>query len=322
MDQLSVRGLKTYYLPESPAPVRAVDGVSFQVRRGTSLGIAGESGCGKSTAALSLMRLVKGGKIVGGEILLDDLSLLTLKDREFNRVRWERISLVSQAAMNALNPVFKIGHQIVETILAHRKTGTRQAWKMAEALLEQVEIEPSRVRSFPHELSGGMRQRAMIALALALDPELIIADEPTTALDVVTQAQIIKLLRRLQRERGIAVIFISHDLSILGQACDRILIMYAGTIVEEGDTDSIFESPFHPYTRALLNSFPDIREKRKHLKGLPGNPPDLSNPPSGCRFHPRCPSADPLCSRTPPLLREAAPGRSVACHHIVDKGGK
>jgi len=314
MALLDVSNLKTYYIMESGAVVKALDGISFKLEKGQSLGMAGESGCGKSTAALSLLRLIKGIKITEGTVLLNDLSLLELNEKQMNRVRWERISLVSQAAMNALNPVFRVGDQICETILAHRKLKKKEAWKMAEQLLSQVDIDPGRARSFPHELSGGMRQRAVIAMALALDPEVMIADEPTTALDVVTQAQILKLFRRLQQERGISVIFISHDLSILGQACDRIMIMYAGSIVEMGDTDKLFSSPRHPYTRALLKCFPDIKEKKKTLTGLAGSPPDLIDPPAGCCFHPRCPQAGALCREHKPDLREIQPGQFLACH--------
>jgi oligopeptide/dipeptide ABC transporter ATP-binding protein len=314
MALLDVSNLKTYYVMESGAVVKALNGISFKLEKGQSLGMAGESGCGKSTAALSLLRLIKGVKITEGTVLLNDLSLLELNEKQMNRVRWERISLVSQAAMNALNPVFRVGDQICETILAHRKLKKKAAWKMAELLLSQVDIDPGRARSFPHELSGGMRQRAVIAMALALDPEVMIADEPTTALDVVTQAQILKLFRRLQQERGISVIFISHDLSILGQACDRIMIMYAGSIVEMGDTDKLFSSPRHPYTRALLKCFPDIKEKKKTLTGLAGSPPDLIDPPAGCCFHPRCPQAGALCRERKPDICEIQPGQFLACH--------
>ena len=314
MALLDVSNLKTYYVMESGAVVKALDGISFKLEKGQSLGMAGESGCGKSTAALSLMRLIKGVKITAGTVRLNDLSLLELNEKQMNRVRWERISLVSQAAMNALNPVFRVGDQICETIRAHRKLKKKEAWKMAEHLLEQVDIDPRRARSFPHELSGGMRQRAVIAMALALDPEVMIADEPTTALDAVTQAQILKLFRRLQQERDISMLFISHDLSILGQACDRIMIMYAGSIVEMGDTAQIFSRPQHPYTCALLKCFPDIKEKKKTLTGLAGSPPDLIDLPTGCCFHPRCPQAETLCREIKPDLREIQPGQFLACH--------
>ena len=319
MTLLSVENLKTYYSTSSGF-VKAVDGVSFNLEKGESLGLAGESGCGKSTLGFSLMRLVKGGEVVGGNIKLNGIPLLELSDRAFNRIRWEKISLISQAAMGALNPVYRIGTQIVEAIRIHTKTKKSEAWKRAEDLLRQVEIDPSRARNYPHELSGGMRQRAMIAMALALDPDLIIADEPTTALDVVTQVQVLKLLRGLQQKLDVSVILISHDLSILGQACDRVIIMYAGKIVEIGNVEVLFKNPLHPYTQALLDSFPDIKAERKPLTGLQGSPPDLLDPPSGCRLHPRCPEAQNICKETEPQIIEVSPNHSVACH-MVGKGG-
>jgi oligopeptide/dipeptide ABC transporter ATP-binding protein len=311
MPLLAVDSLRAYYRT-SGAVVRAVDGVTISVEPGQSLGIAGESGCGKSTVALSLMRLLRGGEVVGGSVRLDDLSLLEMSVKDFNRVRWERLAFVPQAAMDGLNPVYSIGAQIVEAILAHRKTSKDAAWERAELLLQQVDINPSRAHDYPHQLSGGMRQRAMIAMALALDPELIIADEPTTALDVITQAQILKLLRRLQRELGIAIIFISHDLSTLAQACDRVMIMYAGKVVELADSATLFEAPVHPYTQALLRSFPDI-DRKMPVRALRGAPPDLSKPVAGCRFCPRCPEATERCSLEEPHMVTVGPGHQVSC---------
>jgi oligopeptide/dipeptide ABC transporter ATP-binding protein len=319
MSFLTVEDLRTYYFILRGS-VKAVDGVSFTLERGQSLGIAGESGCGKSTIALSLMRLIKGGRIVSGRIILDGTSLLEMPIREFNRIRWKRISMVSQAAMGALNPVYRIGDQIVEAILTHTKIKKREAWGRAEELLKQVDMDPSRARNYPHELSGGMRQRAMIAMALALSPELIIADEPTTALDMVTQAQVLKLTRGLQEKLNVSLIFISHDLSILGQTCDRIIIMYAGKIVEEGDVQTLFGQPQHPYTRALLSAFPDIKGERRTLVGLPGSPPDLIDPPIGCRFCPRCSQADKICKAREPIMIEIATKHYVACHQVKGVG--
>ena len=312
MALLAVDTLRAYYRT-SGAIVRAVDGVTFSVEQGQSLGIAGESGCGKSTVALSLMRLLKGGEVVGGSVSLDGLSLLEMSLKDFNRVRWEKLAFVPQAAMDGLDPVYTIGAQIVEAILAHRKTSRDAAWERAEKLLEQVDINPSRARDYPHQLSGGMRQRAMIAKSLALDPQLIIADEPTTALDVITQAQILKLLRRLQHELGIAIIFISHDLSTLAQACDRVMIMYAGKVVELADSEELFRAPVHPYTRALLNSFPDI-DRKMPTRALRGAPPDLSQPVAGCRFCPRCPEATEQCSQEEPQMMTVGPNHEVSCH--------
>jgi oligopeptide/dipeptide ABC transporter ATP-binding protein len=312
MSLLVVDTLRAQYRT-SGGIVRAVDGVSFAVEAGESLGIAGESGCGKSTLAFSLMRLLRGGEVVGGSVRLDGLSLLEMSRRDFNRVRWEKMALVPQAAMDGLNPVFTIGYQIVEAIRAHRNTSRSAAWSRARTLLEQVDINPSRVRDYPHELSGGMRQRAMIAMALALDPQLIIADEPTTALDVITQAQVLKLFRRLQRELGIAIIFISHDLSTLAQACDRVMIMYAGRVVEIADAETLYSAPRHPYTRALLGSFPDI-DSTMPTRALRGAPPDLSEAVVGCRFCSRCSEKIERCLSEEPSMVSVGTGHEVSCH--------
>jgi peptide/nickel transport system ATP-binding protein len=314
MNLLSIENLKTYYFTKAGA-VKAVDGVTFSLNKGQSIGIAGESGCGKSTIALSLMRLIKGGKIVDGKIMLNGVSLLDLPEKEFNAIRWDKISFVSQAAMGALNPVYTIGAQIVEAILAHRKIKKSDARNQVRELLRKVEIDPDRVSNYPHELSGGMRQRAMIAMALALNPEVLIADEPTTALDVVTQAQMIKLLKKLQKEMNLAVIFISHDLSILAQVCDKVLIMYAGKVMEFADVSDLYAQPRHPYAKALLNSFPDIADERKMLQGLPGNTPNLLYPPLGCKFHPRCAYVQAICQAKEPVFAEIQPNRFVTCHY-------
>ncbi len=310
---LSVENLKTYYFVKSGV-VKAVDGVSFTLDKGRALGIAGESGCGKTTVALSLLQLVKGGKIVEGKITLDGISLSDLPKKDLCRIRWEKLSLIPQAAMGALNPVHRIGDQIAEAIVVHRKVKKRAALDRARELLAQVQIDPSWARHYPHELSGGMRQRVVIAMALALDPDLVIADEPTTSLDVLTQAQTLQLIRRLQKERQLSILLISHDLSVLAQACDRILIMYAGKAVEMADVDRLFAAPQHPYTRALLSAFPDIRDKKRTLTGLPGNPPDLLTPPPGCRFHPRCQRAEEVCSSEEPAMIEVGPNHSARCH--------
>lgn len=315
MSLLTVDNLKTYYFIRR-GTVKAVDGISFKLEKGKSIGIAGESGCGKSTVTLSLMRLIKGGKIVSGKITLDELSLLDMSDKDFRQIRWKRISMVSQAAMGGLNPVYRIGDQITEAIQAHIKMNKKVAWSKAEQLLNQVDMDPSRVRNYPHELSGGMRQRAMIAMALALSPELVIADEPTTALDTVTQAQVLRLMKGLQDKLNIAVILISHDLSILGQVCDRIIIMYAGKIVEKGDVADLFIQPLHPYTKALLSCFPDIKSETRVLSGLPGNPPDLIDTPAGCRFCNRCPVVQEECKKIEPDEIEITPGHYVACHLV------
>ncbi|MHB8868821.1 MAG: ABC transporter ATP-binding protein [Thermoleophilia bacterium] len=313
MPLLAVDNLRTYYRT-TRGQAKAVDGVSFGVEAGCSLGIAGESGCGKSTVALSLMRLVKGGEIVGGSVTLDGTALLEMPVREFNHdIRWQRISLVPQGAMGALDPVFRVGEQIVEAIAAHDKSSRSAMWARAEQLLQQVDIDPARARCYPHELSGGMCQRVMIAMALALGPQVVIADEPTTALDVVTQAQVLRLLRRLQRELNVSIVFISHDLSTLAQACDRIMIMYAGKTMEIGACEEVYRNPRHPYTRALLEAFPDIEVSRRP-RALGGRPPDLLDPPRGCRFNPRCPDALAICGVDEPSMSEVSAGRQVACH--------
>lgn len=314
MSLLEVKDLTTVYFTEA-GDLTAVDGVSFNLEKGESLGIAGESGCGKSTIIMSLMRLIKSGDIIGGEVHLDGISLLDMPMKEFRSLRWKKISLVPQAAMNALNPVYTVQDQIVEAILKHEKVKKQEARDRAVKLLEQVKVDPSRIRCYPHELSGGMRQRVMIAMALACNPDLIIADEVTTALDVVTQAQVLKLLVDIQAKMKIAIIFISHELSILAQTCNRIIVMYAGKIAEMGNAEDIFVRPEHPYTKWLLESLPDIKAGKKKLTGIPGKPPNLLNTPAGCRFNPRCPYKDSIClSEEPPLLN-TGPKHYVACHH-------
>ena len=315
MPLLEVEDLRTHYYTEA-GPVKAADGVSFTLEKGESIGIAGESGCGKTTVAMSLMRLIKGGAVVGGKIMLGDLSLLDMPMKEFLKVRWERISLISQAAMGALNPVYTVGAQIVEAIQIHRKVSKSDAWEQTRGLLAQVKMDPQRAKSFPHELSGGMRQRVMIAMALACDPDIVIADEPTTALDVVTQVQVLRLLIELQKRLNLSLIYISHELSVLGQACDRIIIMYAGKIVEMGATTEIFTSPQHPYTQKLLSALMDIHSDINIPESIPGKPPDLLNPPEGCRFSPRCTVGQENCEADAPVLVEVAPNHYVACHRI------
>jgi len=312
MPLLEVKDLRTHYFTEA-GPVKAADGVSFTLDKGESIGIAGESGCGKTTVAMSLMRLIKGGAVVGGKIMLGDLSLLDMPMNDFRKVRWERISLISQAAMGALNPVYTIGSQIVEAIRIHRDCSSKDAWEQARGLLAQVKVDPQRAKSFPHELSGGMRQRAMIAMALACDPDIVIADEPTTALDVVTQVQVLRLLIDLQKRLDLSLIYISHELSVLGQACDRIIIMYAGKIVEMGATAEIFTSPQHPYTQKLLSALMDIHSDCTIPDSIPGKPPDLIDPPKGCRFWPRCTTGQETCETEEPALIEVAPNHYVAC---------
>jgi len=315
MPVLDVEGLRTYYTTLR-GDVKAVDGISFNVEKGEALGIAGESGCGKTTLALSLLRLLpSGGKIVAGTVVFDGTSLGSLTDEGIRKIRWKGISLVFQGAMNALNPVFKIGDQIVEAIKTHEPaTSNREAWKRAGDLLELVGIERGRATNYPHEFSGGMKQRALIAMALALNPQMLIADEPGTALDVIVQAQVLKLMRELKDKLDLGMILISHDLSILAETSDKLAIMYAGKFVEYGDVKEVFREPLHPYTQGLLGAFPRIQGARQKLLSVPGSPPDLLNPPTGCRFHPRCPYAMDICRQEEPLLKKAGSGEhEVAC---------
>lgn len=317
MSLLTVTDLRTYYDTEV-GPVKAVDGISFTLEKGESLGIAGESGCGKTTVVMSLMRLIKGGDIVGGKMLLNGESIFDMPMKDFRRLRWDKISIISQAAMGALNPVFTVGDQIVEGIMLHVDCTKKEAQARTTELLKQVRVDPARARSFPHELSGGMKQRVMIAMALACDPDVVICDEITTALDVVTQAQVLKLLNELKARLNLSVIIISHELSILGQTCDKIIIMYAGKIMETANVREIFARPRHPYTIRLLNSRMDLKSAHVIPKGLRGKPPDLLNPPPGCRFRPRCSYAESICDTEEPALVEVSPNYYVACH-MLDK---
>jgi peptide/nickel transport system ATP-binding protein len=316
MPVLDVEGLKTYY-KTLRGDVKAVDGVSFRVEKGEALGLAGESGCGKTTLALSIVRLLpSGGKVVAGKIMFDGTSLGDMTDEELRKqVRWKGISLVFQGAMNAFNPVFKVGDQIVEAIRTHESDiSKKEAWRRTGDLFELVGIERERATSYPHEFSGGMKQRALIAMALALNPKLLIADEPGTALDVIVQAQVLKLMRELKDKLGLGMVLISHDLSILAETCDNLAIMYAGKIVEYGDVYEVFKEPLHPYTQGLVGAFPKLKGPRTKLVSVPGSPPDLLDPPSGCHFHPRCPYMMDICKTDePPLMKTGAKEHYVAC---------
>jgi len=311
---LDVRNLIAYYMTPT-APVRAVDNVSFNVTEKEILGIAGESGCGKSTLAYSVLRLLKPpGYIRGGEVLFKGSDLLKIEEEELRRIRWKHISYIPQSSMNALNPVMRIEEQIGDAVRNHEKISKGELRKRIEDLLVSVGLSPSVAHMYPHELSGGMRQRVVIAMAMALNPELIIADEPTTALDVVVQRGILQLLRDIRSKLKASVIMITHDMAAQAQIVDRLAIMYAGKIVEIGDANDLFNDPLHPYSRALISAIPSISEKKK-LKGVPGFPPDLRSPPPGCRFYPRCPHRIPgKCNVDEPRLIEVKNGRLVACH--------
>jgi peptide/nickel transport system ATP-binding protein len=323
---LEVRGLAVEYGVGAKA-ARAVDGVDLAILEGEVVGLAGESGCGKSTIASAVMQILRPpGRIVGGSILFEGENLLDKSAEELRRYRWRNVSVVLQSAMNALNPVMRVGDQFVDAMRAHERIDRRRALARAGELLEVVGIDRRRARAYPHELSGGMRQRVVIAMALALHPELIVMDEPTTALDVVVQREILQQIDALRRDFGFAVLFITHDLSLLLEFADRIAIMYAGAIVETAPAERLGTSPQHPYTQGLLQSFPPLTGPLARLTGIPGAPPDLRDPPSGCRFHPRCPHCLPEQSELylrqtteRPKLRTIAPGHDVACH-LVDGG--
>ena len=297
--------------------VKAAENVSFEIEKGEALGVVGESGCGKTTVALSILKILpQGARIRGGRILFEGNDLVPLSDRQMRKVRWKGISIVFQGAMNALNPVFKVGDQIIEAIRLHeRDVSKSDAKRRAEALLEMVGVEPSRVDNYPHEFSGGMRQRALIAMALAANPKLLIADEPGTALDVIVQAQVLQLMRSLKEKLGLSMMMISHDLSIVAEVCEKIAIMYAGHIVEYGDIDAIFKEPLHPYTQGLIGAFPSIKGDRRKLISIPGQPPDLLDPPAACRFHPRCPYAMDVCRKEKPEMKKVGTGNHyVSCY--------
>lgn len=311
---LGVRDLAIHYRTAA-GPVQAVDGIDFDIRSGEALGLVGESGCGKTTAAKGMLRLLPpNGEIPRGRIDFGGRDLVPLGEEVMRRVRWKEIAWISQAAMNALDPVYRVGDQIVEAMQAHITIDRKEAWAHGETLFRAVGIDPSRLHAFPHEMSGGMKQRAIIAMAMALDPALVIADEPTTALDVVTQAQILARLGRLRRERGMSLLFITHDISVVVQTCDRVAVMYGGKIVETGPVRSVFREPFHPYTMGLTNAFPTLEGAQRELISIPGTPPNLLDPPAGCRFAARCPFVQERCLAETPELRGVEGDHATACH--------
>jgi len=328
MSVLEVHDLSVQYLVDDPSTdsgqvaLQAVEGVSFSLEQGHSLGLVGESGCGKTTIMLSLLRLLpEAGRIVGGQIFFNGRDLLQISEREMQAVRWHGISMVFQGAMNALNPVRTVESQIVEALQLHNVVSSgREARQRTGDLLELVGIAAQRGKQYPHQFSGGMRQRAMIAMALACNPRVLIADEPTTALDVMIQAQIIELLEQLQRELNLSLVIVTHDLGVVAEMCDDVLVMYGGTLAEYADSDTIFNDPKHPYTQRLLQAFPDIAEPGSDLASIPGNPPRLDDLPPGCRFEPRCHVAQgaAICAQQHPADLEITKGHWVACH-LVEK---
>jgi peptide/nickel transport system ATP-binding protein len=311
---LEVRDLCTYF-KLSQGMVHAVEDVSFTIEKGESLGLAGESGCGKTTAALSVLKLLpENGRIVSGDILFDGRNITKRTEYGMSKIRWKEISMIFQGAMNALNPVQETGKQIAEPIMLHEGLSESKALDRARELFELVGINPKRVMEYPHQLSGGMRQRAMIAMALACHPKLVIGDEPTTALDVMVQAQILELIQRLRTELDLSFILISHDLSVMAETCDKGVIMYAGRVVESGTTEHLFRNAQHPYTRQLIKAFPNIHEKREMVSSIQGDPPNLLEPPPGCRFAPRCNERFAECDVVDPAAVEVEPGHFVSCH--------
>jgi len=312
---ITINDLKTYFFI-TEGVVKAVDGVNLDINKGEALGLVGESGCGKSTVALSIMRLIRPpGKIVGGEIWFEGEDLLRKGESEMRQIRGGRISLISQNPMSSMNPVFTVGGQIAEAIKLHQNVQRREIKGKVAEILDLVGIpDPSkRMEDYPHEYSGGMCQRAMTAMALSCNPQLLIADEPTTNLDVTIQAQILKLMKKLRKDFGASVLLIGHDLGVISELCDKIAVMYAGRVAEYSDLMTVFEKPKHPYTQALLESIPRLDVEEERLRIIPGTVPRLINPPPGCRFHPRCEQAMTVCSKQDPVLTEIEKGHKVAC---------
>ena len=314
---LQVKDLTMHYQTRQ-GTVKAVDGISFELARGEVLGLVGESGCGKTSIAVTLMKLLPDNAlIVKGQVLLDGQDLMTMDDTTLRTYRWRRISMIFQAAMNSLDPVHRVGDQIIEAIEAHDMITTMtEARATVDRLFRLVGLDPGLTDRYPHEFSGGMRQRAVIAMALACQPEVIVADEPTTALDVIVQDRILRQIKEIQTDLNMSMIYITHDIAVVAEITDRIGVMYAGKLVELGSTADVFERPIHPYTKALLSVFPSIRGEKRPLATLGGEPPNLIDPPTGCRFHPRCPYATAICQQEEPpvVVRD---GHWAACWNPV-----
>jgi peptide/nickel transport system ATP-binding protein len=312
---LDVKDLRVYYNTRH-GTVKAVDSVSFDLDKKEILGIAGESGCGKTTTVLSIMKLLPpNASIEGGEILFRGKDIIKISDSELRKIRWSEISMIFQSSMNALNPVIKIRDQIGEAILIHEKVPEEEVKKRTDNLAKLVGLQSSRFDSYPHEFSGGMKQRSVIAMSLACNPSILIADEPTTALDVIVQAKILKMINEIKKKTGVALIWVTHDLSVIAEVCDRVLVMYAGKIVEEARVQQLIENPKHPYVQKMLNSFPSLSKSRnERLSFIEGSPPSLLSPPSGCRFHPRCNYKTARCVDVEPEPVNVGKDHKVICH--------
>ena len=315
MALIDVQGLKIQFFTYRGA-ARAVDGVSFRIEKNQTLGLIGESGCGKTTMAMAIMRFVKPpGKIVDGKILFNGTNIVSLDDEAIRALRGKEIAIVRQEAQNALNPVMTIGRQITELILEHEQVTKKAALARAQNQLNLVGISDKRINSYPHEFSGGMKQRAMVAIATACNPKLLILDEPTTGLDVIVQRQILSMLNNLKKELHLTSVFISHDLSVVAETCDRVAVMYAGKLMEEASTIDLYQHPMHPYSQALIGAYPNLKGEKRKLHSIPGAPPRLIDPPPGCRFEPRCSHAMAVCTKEEPQIKERE-GYRVACHLI------
>ncbi len=311
---LEINNLYVEYLTPRGA-AKAVNNVSFSIEHGQVFGLAGESGCGKSTIAHSILRVLRPPAVItGGHISVEGEDILKMSDSSLEDFRWRKVAMVFQSAMNSLNPVITIGEQIEDVLVRHGKMKSKEAQERAAELLKVVGIETARLKSYPHQMSGGMRQRVVIAIALALNPSLLIMDEPTTALDVVVQKDILQQIQQLKETMGFSILFITHDVSLMVEFSNNMAIMYAGEIVEMASAGEVFANPIHPYTQGLLSSFPSLMGKKRKLTGIPGSPPDLINPPKGCKFHPRCTRCAQKETELAPQLTEVAPGHWVAVH--------